>query len=297
MSGYSYFAFGLNIRSDIEFNQPARELGTPDVYVRLRPVPDSLGEISRRGVFYNVSPRRVLLEIHDVARYLAADGNEIAVDPRPGVDPAAVRLFLLGPAFGALLHQRGILPLHGSAISASRGAVIFLGLSGIGKSALAGAFHQRGYPVITDELCAIHAASSPVLMPGNPHLLLWADTLGQLGLDRCDLAPARPLLEKYVFNVGGAFCDQATPIQGIYILQPVNTELSAPVTVSGLRKIEALVSNIYRPHFAAGLNVQSDQIRSVLELARQTPVWLVNRPLGSLHVRDLADSLERHFAR
>ena len=99
-----------------------------------------------QGVLYQSAPRQFLLKISRVARYLVSDGNEIIVDPEPDADLSAIRLFLFGSAFGALLHQRGILPLHGSAIVTSRGAVVFAGVSGSGKSALACAFHRQLNP-------------------------------------------------------------------------------------------------------------------------------------------------------
>ena len=59
-------------------------------------------------------------------------------DPAPGRDlyESDVRVFLLGSCIGALLHQRGILVLHAGAIHTDKGAVLFTGPWGIGKSTL-----------------------------------------------------------------------------------------------------------------------------------------------------------------
>ena len=46
-----------------------------------------------------------------VGRYRIEAGNRITVESEPGVPERNVRLFLLGSAFGVLLHQRGLLPV------------------------------------------------------------------------------------------------------------------------------------------------------------------------------------------
>ena len=65
------------------------------------------------------------------------DGREIAVDPAPGVDADLLSTYLLGPALGVLLHQRGGLVLHASAVTVGGGCVAFLADAGWGKSTLA----------------------------------------------------------------------------------------------------------------------------------------------------------------
>jgi len=54
----------------------------------------------------------------------------------------------MGSAMGALLRQRNILPFHGSYVEVDGEGVIFVGPSGIGKSAIAGGFHKRGFALL-----------------------------------------------------------------------------------------------------------------------------------------------------
>ena len=94
-----------------------------------------------------------------------------------------VRLFLLGSAFGVLLHQRGLLPLHANAIEIDGRAVAFMGPSGAGKSTLAAWFHDRAFRVIADNVCAISRNSEGrrQAAPGLPRLRLWAEALELMG--------------------------------------------------------------------------------------------------------------------
>src|SRR6266566_3927655 len=106
MASFSYVIFGLNICSDIQCNSLLPGRGDPDVHVRLGPVPEQLSHYSAEGVLYQASTRQFLLKINHIARYLVSNGSEIIVDPAPGAEMDAVRLFLFGSVFGAMLHQR-----------------------------------------------------------------------------------------------------------------------------------------------------------------------------------------------
>ncbi|MCP4397035.1 MAG: hypothetical protein GY801_07015 [bacterium] len=70
---------------------------------------------------------------------------------------------------GALLHQRELLPLHGSAIKVNDGVCVFVGLSGNGKSTVAAAFRQRGYQVLADDVCVVSIREDG-LPPGDPRV-------------------------------------------------------------------------------------------------------------------------------
>ncbi|MGI4730626.1 MAG: hypothetical protein ACRYFW_02615 [Janthinobacterium lividum] len=87
-----------------------------------------IGDAARPDGLIEIAPgvaadrRRFWMDVPDVARILVWSGREIVVDPAPRADDAAIRAFLLGSAMGALLHQRGLLPLHASAVA--MGAVL-----------------------------------------------------------------------------------------------------------------------------------------------------------------------------
>ena len=152
MKPFHYTAYGLKIESDIECpellaGEETPGDGTEPVRILLGKVPASLENPRANGVLYQARPGQFLLRLDHIAGYLVSNGAEIVIDRVPGSLDDEVRLFLLGSAFGALLHQRGFLTLHGSAIETPKGAMGFTGQSGVGKSTLATAFRTRGYPV------------------------------------------------------------------------------------------------------------------------------------------------------
>jgi hypothetical protein len=96
------------------------------------------------------------------------------VEPLPHVDEHVLRLYLLGPALGVLLQQRGLLVLHASAVAIGERVVAFVGESGWGKSTTAAALERRGHTVVADDVCALHLRGSedPLVFPAIPRLKL-----------------------------------------------------------------------------------------------------------------------------
>lgn len=87
----------------------------------------------------------LLLKVDGVANYWVKEGREIVIEPGPAAEAGDVRVFLLGSAFGALLHQRGLPPFHAGAVAMEGKAVLLAGRSGVGKSTLAAELCRRGH--------------------------------------------------------------------------------------------------------------------------------------------------------
>lgn len=104
-----------------------------------------------------------------VGRLVARRGDAVVVDPSTGSSDAAVRRFVLGPGFRAVLLQQGHLVLHGSAVAVDGRAVAFVGDSGAGKSTTAAGFAARGHPFLSDDVTPVYdRAGGPVVPPGHP---------------------------------------------------------------------------------------------------------------------------------
>jgi hypothetical protein len=60
--------------------------------------------------------------------------------------------YLLGQALSFALIKLGAEPIHATAVDVGRGAIVFLGDSGYGKSTLATSFLRAGHRILTDDL-------------------------------------------------------------------------------------------------------------------------------------------------
>jgi hypothetical protein len=295
---FRYTVCGLAIESEFEIPElAAGSEPAPDVTIRLGTAPESLEQPKAEGVLYQVTPREFLLKVPRIARYWVQAGREIVIDREPGAPGDDIRVFLLSSVLGALLHQRGLLPLHGSAIAGPRGAALFLGQSGCGKSTLAAEFRRRGYRVLTDEVCAISPDESgaPRICASYPRLQLWADAAGQLGQDLDGLLPVRSGLGKYSLPLD-EYSPGAQAISVIYGIRPGNTaELSVtPLEQSG--KLREITSHVYRARFWRGMQTGESPFPLAAALAAESRVSRVVRPRLPYLLDDLATMLEKDFS-
>ena len=96
------------------------------VNIRLGGVPSHLPDAVELDPYCFATSAQYLLCIPGIARYLVTGGREIVVEPDAGALPLDVRTYLLGSIFVVLCQQRGLLPLHASAIGGRSGVVAFL---------------------------------------------------------------------------------------------------------------------------------------------------------------------------
>ncbi len=268
---------------------------TPDLIVRLGPVPRELEQAQERQLTYQISADRFLLNIDKVARFLISDGCKIMVEPDPIAAAKDVRLYLLGSAMGALLHQRGVWPLHGSAVAVQGGAVLFVGAKGSGKSTLAGAFHQRGFQVLSDDVCAVTVEDAGVsqVWPAYPRISLWADSVSKLGSEPGQLTQTHTAQEKYNFPLQRYGRDPEM-VQAVYVLSTTDEQESVHLMpLKGFDKIRELTANTYRLPFLTGMQLAYRHFQQAQALALQARVVRITRPQQPFLLDELADIIGR----
>jgi hypothetical protein len=305
MTPWTYTAYGLTIQSELECPEllPAKGLASGYDVVRITygAVPAALEEPADIGLFFQAKPNALLLRLENIANYLVRDGCDIVIEPAPGATDDEIRLFLLGSVFGALLHQRGLLVLHASAFETPDGAVLLTGRSGNGKSTVAAALRQRGYRLLTDDVCAIaapdEAECAPWVLPAYPQAKLWADAAQKLDLDVRPYRRVRPQLEKYAVPLGDAFVDVPQPLRAIYLLETRDQETIEFVPVEDARKFGVLLANTYRWRFLDGLAMRVDHFALAAAAANAARVVRILRPLHPFMLEELVTLLEADLSR
>lgn len=213
---FSYTAYGLNIRSEIHLSARAGTASAPDINVRrgnvqLPPEADDRPMWTTRNDIYFRFP--------DVGKIQISSGSEIVIDTA-GVDDRVAGLFVVGPAMGAVLHQRGLLVLHGSAVVVSGGVVAFLGYSGWGKSTMAAAMVKLGNAGFCDDLVPVSLSNgAPSVSPGYPFLKLAPESGDILGHGNVEWTPLLPNDNRCMIAVEGPNPGVSVPLSRIYVLR------------------------------------------------------------------------------
>jgi hypothetical protein len=213
--------------------------------------------------------------------------------PQAGDDD--VRLFLLGSPLVALLQQRGQLVLNGGMVQVDGGCAVFAGPSGVGKSTLAFALHQRGYPMLSDDVCAItfEENGAPYAVGSYPQAKLWPDSLEQLNIDRAGLRRVRPCLKKRAVPLDRPFKQDRLRMKRLYWLcaSRHNPEIALrPITGPG--KIKMLRDATFRPEFLTGSDQTACYFRQLASIAQDLSATEVMRPAGDFRLGQLVDTIE-----
>jgi hypothetical protein len=188
----------------------------------------------------------------DGARFaVERHGREVWADWPEGYTLEDACTYLLGSIMGFVLRLRGITCLHASAIAAGDYAIAFAGSPGAGKSTLAAALAQRGFPVLSDDIVALTEEEADFYVrPGYPRLNLWPDSVRSLFGDANALPPITPTWDKRYLALdkhGRNFARQSLPLRAIYFLDAREAALSDPLIeeVVDQEAFMALVANTY----------------------------------------------------
>lgn len=293
-----YSVFGLRLSSEIplpELYECPADAAAPDATIRIGSVP-SLGPDEKTG--YTVTPEGTLLNVTDVGRYWIADGREMIAEPAAGGSERNLRLYLLGSALGALLHQRGLLPLHANAIEVDGRAVAFMGHSGAGKSTMAAWFHDRGFRILADDVCVVTFGETgrPVAHAGIPRLRLWREALEASGRAADDFQASFDDMDKYdVPTASRAAPPAPLNLGAVYLLSKAAQDEGGIRRLQGVAAVDALVANTYRGGYVklAGGGTER-HLRACLELVRAVPVFAAERVWGYERFDEQARLLEAH---
>lgn len=290
-AAHRYALFGLSFESELELpGFPAAE-AEPAVAVRF-------GAVAVQDAAVAVADGVLFLSVPEVGRFRIAHGEEILIDPSPGASERNLRVYLLGSAAGALLHQRGILPLHANAIASGGRAVAFAGRSGAGKSTLAAWFAGQGREVLCDDVCAIgrDAAGAPLILPGVPRLRLWSDALARSGRDSAGFERSFDGQDKYDVPVTAATSLAPRPLAACYVLDEAGEGAPGIERLSPGEAAEALVANTYRGSFVRLLGLGERHFAQCVALARSIPVYRARRRWGEELFDKEAGLLANHMA-
>jgi hypothetical protein len=256
---------------------------------RLRELPETLDGGLPVGPFSSARPGRLLRVVPGVGRFLARDGLALEIAVEPEADPAAVDALAHGGVLGALIHQRGELPLHATTLVTpdGRGAVALAGDSGAGKSTTAYELLRRGWRMLSDDLTRVTIVDGrPLAWPGRASTRLLLDACDAFGLDPTRLAPAPAWPDKYVVPV--TRWNEPLPLAAVVCLQRSEGALDI-AQVAGAAAVPLLAAQTYRLHYVAALGQSATHLR--LLAATLTTTRLL-RLTGAGSVSEVASAIE-----
>jgi hypothetical protein len=258
---HTYMLCGWRTLSEIPLTglpTSVNDAGNVDITIQVATGQSPIAKSAGRFVFQH-SAGCSLIRMEDIADFEISGGRQIRVWPAAGATQKDIEIFLFGPAWATLCHQRGILPLHASAIVTGKGITAFAGRSGAGKSTTAALLNSLGYELIADDILPVSFDhnSIPGAWPYLRRLKLHHDLTIKLAFTPGEMVSETLDKERYFVRPKCTGDDKWRRLERLYLLEnTVADSHDAIEHITGADAVRPLVDQTY--HF--------DFIRSTRQL-------------------------------
>lgn len=298
---FTHQAYGLSIYSD--FDLPELRKGKTNEDIDLYIQKDSIHlpvlettSINRQGntACFGVgnNHQEAYLQWSGVGAFLAKNGSNLIVDSEyKYIEPEFLNLYILSEALGIILYQRGFFLLHASAIKIGEYAVVIVGAPGTGKSTMAAAFAKYGYPVLADDMVAIHNIQDiPTVCPAFPQIKIWPTTIKGLDFNISNLPPLFSGSQKRVIRQPEKFALEPCPLAGIFAL-----DIGAEIKMTPMEGSEAFMTlTKFFPCPAQLLQNEAleKHFSQCIQLLENVPMFKLERPQDFSIINQVVSTIE-----
>lgn len=283
-----YSVMGQILRSDIELPElsPVEFPESPDIRVNL--------EEPAFGTSGNIA-EAYALHIDDVASYGVLNGDTITVTPCRNASARDIRVFLYATIWGVLCHQRGLLPLHASAVRRDRHMIAFAGDQGAGKSTMATLMSENGFDFANDDLTIIEACRNEILVwPFIRRSKLCTDIFHSLDAKRVEAETVHVASRKWWYEPRRRARTVAGPLRAVYILEQGNEIGITPLAFD--QAATMLIEHTFRRHLLRGADQHRNHLSVCMRMARECPVYRLVRPFDLKKLPDVVHAVEEHLS-
>jgi hypothetical protein len=303
-----YHLFGHHLATDFPFAVRLPSCGHPaDLTFAISPQPVLSAEAPVFVSPFQAADGEPLTALHrteagEVLRFHQG-GDFLLLEDRIEVHLAAARLDLaelrfLGPVMSYWLERRGLPTLHASAVSVNGRAVAFLSRHGGGKTGLAAAMVQAGFPLLTDDLLVLEEKEDCwEVRPAYPEMRMWPDEAEHfvgspeaLPLVQADSEKRRVAIGEGGF---GLFLDASTPLAGLFLASR-RPEGDGGVEIQPVPRSEALIELVrhsFSPRLVEAAGLQPARLDRLARLVRAVPVRRLVYPSGFDRLPEVVRSL------
>lgn len=299
-----YSVHGLAIDADFEI--PELSVVSAPVVLDERPVriafasvPKSIAHTAVSKDGYLIGKDEILIVLEDGTRCHIQNAETVTIEVgRKGNHPQA-RFFALSAGIGCILHQRGFIPLHCTAVDTPQGCVAFCGNAGDGKSTLAASFAARGLQLFTDDRLTLHrtVAHQFLAVPSTPTLHLYSEASILSGLGDDNLAMDSYRFGKHVHLVPDSYTTTPKPMAGLYFTDWLTDETSDPkiITMTPIEAMMRLRRDVSLSHLVQLLDQERDFMEWAAKLCATVPAFHLLRPRNKKRHHECMDLIISHL--
>jgi len=285
-----YTAFGFVIESDLIFPELEQATGEIDIVIKQKKISIPSNWSENKGIRTIASLSSIIVGVSNILILEIIEGKYIHYQPQEAFIEGKARLYILGLAFSAIIHQRGLLPLHASSLVKEGKAVLICGESGAGKSTTAAALLQHGFELLSDDISLIQldAKGEVEVLPGFPHLKLWPESAELLQVDENELTSFSSDILKKGWRLKHSYYQQSAKISMVCFLSKQDSSFSL-VEVDGINKVKMLIDNTFRIRYVSDTGQHQAFFTTTSKLASSVKFYSIIRPLNQNSIRDVVD--------
>lgn len=291
-----YKAFGLSIISEIPLPQ-LPQIGIEvesniNIVITKEDLTKKWSELVKGDSVFFIQENIIMYKFWDIAIFAIQDGMRITVSPLREFDEDTAGIVILGTCMGAILMQRKILPLHGSAIAINGKAYAIVGESGAGKSTLSLAFLNKGYNLLTDDVISVSLKDDiPYVTPSYPQQKLWRDSLTRFGIKPDDYKSLLGRENKFCVPVSSNFISDPLPLAGVIELVKADSEDCSILPIENLKRFYTLFYHTYRNFFIQRSGLMDWHFQISTKILKQIELYQLQRPTLGFSASQLASKI------
>lgn len=287
---YQYELYGIDINSDIEFEQlmpqaDGKRHGSKDITVKRGNVKDTVNQILG-------SDERVYKITYDVScfknsrgYFLIKNGSEIFYEPNENRTVDELKSFILGYCISMALLQRMIITIHCSAVcppkdSPSEGAFLIAGMPGAGKSTITRKLLEKGFLLMADDVAAVKKEEVSLVYPAFPYQKLCRNEVEKRNLAMSELVHVADDEDKFFVPVKEAFESTQQRLKGMFILMITDGTDVEVQKLSGLSQFMTIRQNLFLHRLKGEWESRKELMELCMEVAKDCPVYVIARPDG-----------------
>lgn len=273
-------------------------------------IPDVLENCMWSGALWQGARDVFRMDIPDAARvWVTTEG--LRVSPQNGCDLHVLAPVLRRTPLAALCWMRGYYACQGVGLAGPDGAIVLLGASGTGKTALAVRLIQKsleagggqGLRLLCDDLVplGLDADGAVRVMPVWPELVLWSETVAAMfpaGLPGWLVRREGDLYDVPFWSVApGRFQDAPAVLKKVYILKRVRKDAEPEAQLTG--GLNGFVTGEggltpYHPAVAYALRTQGQALQYYGAVTARAKIEIFKMPQADISELDVA--ADRIFA-
>jgi hypothetical protein len=251
----------------------------PDVKIEINDIKKEVKAPLYEDAFYRLNQNEFSMTVEGVGSFYASGGNYISLVVNPKATNANIELYLNGSTYGAILHQRKIMPMHGSCFIFNNKGIMLCGNSGAGKSSLTAAFVIAGNEFLTDDVTPILISNDQAFIwTMSERIKLWEDSLKQLNQNKEGLHKIDPDTEKFYYPLN-SYKDSTFMLNHIFLIEIHEKSTINFQEIKGAEKVTALRNEIYRLEYMHGMpENESLYFEKLVQISKKIKITKLYRP-------------------